>query len=309
MNHFSFQYPWAFGVVAIFAVCAFFCKVKRRSIYFPHLKTFMLGSPKISYLPLVLKWVGVVLGVVALASPIMTKSYENSSKNGRDIVLILDTSSSMIQGEFDETNLSKSRFMVVKELASRFVDGRKSDRVGLVTFADVAFVSAPLTFEKEFLSTIIKLQKLGVAGQKTAINDALVQAYSMLERSGVKSKIAILLTDGVDNMSQVSASDIKAIISKRDVKLYTIGIGSGDDYNAEALKSLAKAGEGEYFEAKDSKALQKIYNKIDKMERTKIEIKKLIEKKYLFVYPLLFSILFLLFFVYYQTIHSSGGRS
>jgi len=308
MNHFSFEYPWAFGVLAIFAICAFFCKSRRRSIYFPHLQTLMLGSPKIDYIPLLLKWIGIFLSVTALASPILSKHYSNSTKYGRDIVLILDSSASMIQGSFDDSNQSKSKFDVVKELARDFVQSRESDRVGLINFADVAFIASPMTFEKEFLSKIIGLQKLGMAGQKTALNDALVQGYALLESSTTKSKVAILLTDGKDNMSHVSDYDIESIITNRSVKLYTIGIGSARDYDAKILKKLAKMGNGEFFSAQNSKALQEIYRNIDKLETTKIETKELVKKSYLFVYPLLFAILFLLFFIYYQTAHNSKRR-
>ena len=249
---------------------------------------------------------GIILAIIALASPIISKEYSSSIKDGRDIVLVLDTSASMVQERFDEENLSKSKFAVVKELARTFVKGRKADRIGLITFADVAFIASPLTFETAFLSQIIALQELGKAGKKTAINDALVQTYVLLERSKAKSKIVILLTDGVDNMSRVSDAELLAMLSKSPVKLYTIGIGSRRDYDGKALKALAKAGKGRYFSAENSKTLEEIYHKIDRLEVSKIELTKMVRKTYLFVYPLLFSILFLLFFIYYRTVHSSG---
>ena len=306
MNHFSFEYPWLLLLIVLFIFCSIVCKAKGRSIYFPHLKTFLLKSKKVSYLPVLLKWMGIILAIVALASPIISKEYSSSSKEGRDIVLVLDTSASMVQERFDEENLSKSKFAVVKELASAFVKGRRLDRVGLITFADVAFISSPLTFETAFLSQIIELQELGKAGQKTAINDALVQTYAMLERSLAKSKIVVLLTDGIDNMSRVSDAELMLMISKSSVNLYTIGIGSRRDYDGRALKSLAEVGKGRYFSAENSKALEEIYRKIDRLEASKIELTKMLRKTYLFVYPLLFSILFLLFFIYYRTVHSTG---
>jgi len=267
-----------------------------------------MGNVKVSYLPLILKWMGVFLAFLALASPVIISEYSNEKKEGRDIVLIIDTSGSMIQARFDAKNLEKNKFDVVKEVASDFVTQRESDRIALVTFADTAFISSPLTFEKEFLASIIRQQRLGIAGQKTAINDALVQSYAMLERSDAKSKIAILLTDGIDNMSRVSADEVRSMISKSPVKLYTIGIGETGDYDGSFLKSLAEAGEGAYFSADNSATLKEIYKKIDHLEVTEININKIVRYTYLFVYPLLFSILFLLFFVYLRTIHGGQRR-
>ena len=240
------------------------------------------------------------MALVALASPVLTKEYSNSKKSGRDIVLVIDTSASMQQGRFDMKNLSKNKFDVVKEVASDFVLRREDDRIGLITFADVAFVSSPLTFEKEFLAKIITMQRLGIAGQNTAINDALVQAYGMLERSTSKSKVVILLTDGVDNRSRVSVAEVSNLIAISDVKLYTIGIGATRDYDGRSLKAFAKAGEGEAFSASNSTMLHEIYSKIDTLEVSKLNDKKIVQHVYLFIYPLFLAILSLLLFVYFR---------
>ena len=260
----------------------------------------MVSNIRRSKLLVWLKWLGIVMAVVALASPILTKEYSNSKKDGRDIVLVIDTSGSMQQGRFDLTDLSKNKFDVVKEVASDFVSRRKNDRIGLITFADISFVASPLTFEKLFLQKIIELQRLGVAGQKTAIYDAVVQSYAMLERSSAKSKVVILLTDGIDNMSKVELDDVKSFIAKSDVKLYTIGIGAKRDYDGRSLKALALAGKGEAYSASNSKVLREIYDKIDALEVTKIDDKKIVQHLYLFVYPLLLSVLSLLLFLYFR---------
>jgi len=306
MNQFSFEYPWILGLIIVFIFCAYFCKVKARSIYFPHLNTLLLGNEKQNYLLLLLKWLGIVLAIAALASPVLTKEYSNSKKNGRDIVLIVDTSASMQQRGFDATNRAKNKFDVVKEVASDFVSKRENDRIGLITFADIAFVASPLTFEREFLEKIIGMQQLGIAGKRTAINDALVQSYSMLEKSKSKSKIVILLTDGVDNMSKVSEDEIRSLVSKSKVKLYTIGIGTERDFDGAYLRRLAKAGKGVAYAAHNSEMLSKIYEEIDRLEVSKIDDKKVVQHIYLFVYPLIFSILFLLFFIYFRTVRSAS---
>ena len=305
MSQFSFEYPWLLGLIVVFMVCAVFCKIKMKSIYFPHLSSLMLGGKRRSILLPLLKWLGIFLAIVALASPILTKEYSNSKKHGRDIVLIIDTSESMKQDRFDQSNLRNNKFDVVKKVAASFVSKRENDRIGLITFADIAFVASPLTFETEFLQQIIGMQRLGIAGRRTAINDALVQSYAMLEKSKVKSKIVILLTDGVDNMSQITVDEVKSLIEKSDVKLYTIGVGTERDFDGDYLRSIATAGKGVAFAAQNAQMLSKIYDEIDRLEVSKIDDKKVVQHTYLFTYPLVFSIFLFLFFIYFKSIRSS----
>ncbi|HHS91980.1 MAG TPA: VWA domain-containing protein, partial [Campylobacterales bacterium] len=241
------------------------------------------------------------LAIVALASPVITKEYTNSKKEGRDIVLIVDTSDSMRERGFDPSNRQKNKFEVVKEVAASFVQKRQNDRVALITFADIAFVASPLTFETEFLQQIIGMQRLGIAGKRTAINDALVQSYSMLEKSKAKSKIIILLTDGVDNVSQVTTEELTSLVEKSKVKLYTIGVGSERDFDGVYLRKIAKAGKGQAYAARNAHMLSKVYDEIDRLEASQMDDKKVVQHIYLFIYPLLFSILLLLFFIYFKT--------
>jgi Ca-activated chloride channel family protein len=298
MSQFSFEYPWVFILLILFVICAKWCPERTLAIYFPHIHNLMAPSVgKSSWLAL-LKWLGIVLAVTALASPVITKSYTNSKKEGRDIVLVLDSSDSMRQRGFDPNDIMKSKFDVVKEVVEDFIQKRKDDRIGMVTFADVAFIASPLTFEKEFLTNITKMQQLGIAGKRTAINDALVQAYNMLSKSKAKSKIVILLTDGQDNMSKISFDEVKKMIEKRDIKLYAIGIGSSRDYNARYLQALAQAGHGAAFGARNAQMLEEVYRQIDRLEKSKLNDKKIVEHTYLYIYPLIIAILSLLLFLY-----------
>ena len=305
MNQFSFEYPWLLALIALFLLCAKLCKVKSRTIYLPHIEILLGGKQKKSSLLVFLKWLTITALIVALASPILTKEYTSSKRDGRDIVLIIDSSESMKQARFDAKDMKKNKFTVVQEVASDFVASRESDRIGLVTFADVAFVASPLTFETEFLQQIIGMQRIGVAGKRTAINDSLVQTYNMLSHSKAKSKIAILLTDGIDNMSKVPLEDIKNLVKKSPVTLYTIGIGTSRDYDGKYLKELANAGDGEAFGASDAKTLTAIYQRIDELEASKIEAKVYINVTYLFIYPLFIAILSLLLFIYFRNMRGA----
>lgn len=298
MSQFSFEFPYVLAFIIVFFLCARYCKERSRAIFFPHIQSLLIKQRKGSSLLGILKWLGLVLAVIALASPVLTKTYKNSKKEGRDIVLIIDSSDSMRQRGFDPSNVWRNKFDVVKEVVADFITKRTQDRIGMVTFADIAFIASPLTFEKKFLTNITSMQKMGVAGKRTAINDAIVQSYNLLSKSKAKSKIAILLTDGIDNMSKVPFADLESLIKKDDVKLYTIGIGDRRDYNGQYLQALAKAGHGFAFGARDATTLEKIYDEIDTLEATKIDDKQFVQHTYLYIYPLFLAILSLLLFVY-----------
>ncbi len=301
MNHFSFEHPWALGIILLFWLCSKYCPARTQAIYFPHVKRFFsLHAHKSRWLE-ILKWIGIVGLLIALASPVLVDEYQNIKKQGRDIMLIIDSSDSMRQRGFDPNNPLKSKFDVVKEVVNDFINRRKNDRIGLINFADVAFVASPLTFEKEFLRDIVSMQELGIAGKRTAINDALLQTYNILDKSNAKTKIAILLTDGIDNASRIPFESILKLIAKSDVKLYTIGIGSYRDFDASYLKALAEAGHGKFFSASDRHSLQKIYSAINKLETSKIKSQKVVKYNYLYIYPLFIAILALLFFIYLRT--------
>ena len=297
MSRFSFEYPVAFLLIVLFLVCATFCKERTLAIYFPHISALKL-THKLSKSDL-LKWLGIVLAITALASPVIEQKFEPTKKAGRDIVMVIDSSGSMRSFGFDPSSPMKRKFDVVKEVVSDFIQKRHSDRIGIITFADFAFVAAPLTFEKGFLQQIIAMQRLGIAGKRTAINDALVQALRLLEKSKAKSKVIILLTDGVENASRIDAQSLqKLIASFEGMKLYTIGIGRAGEYDAAYLRHLADIGGGAFFEARNAKGLQAIYQKIDALEKSKMEDKKIIRKEYLYYYPLIGAIIFLLGYLY-----------
>jgi Ca-activated chloride channel family protein len=301
MSQFSLQYPYVLGLILLFLVCDRWCKERTQAIFFPHITTLVSSNVKKSRLISFLKYFGVVSAIVALSSPVITTSYTNSNKNGRDIMLVLDSSGSMKQFGFDMNDIYKTKFDVVKDVVSDFIKKRKNDKIGMISFGDVAFVASPLTFEKEFLAKILQMQQVGVAGEKTAINDALIQAYSMLNRSDAKSKVVILLTDGIDNMSKVSPQELLSVIKGSNIKLYTIAIGTPRDYNGAYLQQIANATGGEFFATSNAQGLKKIYEQIDKLEVSKLKDKKIVHNDYLYIYPLFLAILSLLVFVYMRS--------
>jgi len=300
VSEFSFEYPYLLGVVLLFIVCAKWCKQRDFRIYFPHIdqphhKRSILKSQLLG----LLKWAGILLAIAALASPIEEHKIKNSHIDGRDIVLLIDSSASMGQGGFDRFNPYKSRFDLVKEVVGDFIKKRKKDRLALLNFADVSYIASPLTYDRKFLKQVNHLQRLGVAGRRTALYDSLVQAYDMLSGSKAKTKIVIALTDGVDTASHIGLDELKILLmEQKGIKLYTIGIGRvGRDYDPQVLKGIAKAARGVGYEARNVGQLKAIYEKINQLETSTLKAKQLTQKIYLYIYPLVASVLLLLLYL------------
>ncbi len=299
---FSFEYPWALALLLIFIVCDRWCKEQSDVIFFPHVSSlFLKEDRKISWLN-ILKWIGISSLIIALASPISTTYQKFDKKDGRDIVLILDASESMGESAFGIFGLRQSKFEIAKEEIDAFISKRSNDRIGLVTFGDAAFSASPLTFDAKFLKSILQMQVVGIAGRRTAINDAITQSYGMLFRSQAKSKIVILLTDGKENQSAVDKDELLSLVSKSPITLYTIGFGNTEEYDALYLQELAKSGHGVAFEARDASALSKIYSAIDIRETAKLEVKAKTYYEYLYIYPLFTAWISLLFWVYFRNV-------
>ena len=302
MSHFSFEFPYLFLLIPLFWFCFKNCPAKSTSIYLPYINV-LIGKKSIKSRWLeFLKWGAIVTFVTALASPVVVTTYNRTKQDARDIMLVIDSSKSMLERGIDINNPKKNKFDAVKEVVRDFIKNRKADKIGLVNFASSAFIASPLTFDKKYLNDILLKQKVGIAGKRTAIYDALLQAIYLLNNSKVKSKIIILLTDGIDNMSETGYKDIINFIKRTKVKLYTIGVGTSRDLEVDKLQGLAKAGGGEFYMANDEKTLKNIYTNIDKSETSEVVAKSYKKYKYYYYFPLMVSIVLLLIFVYFKSI-------
>jgi len=298
MSHFSFEFPYLFLLLIPFWFCIKRCPAKSIAIYLPYIQL-LIGKKYLKYRWIeLLKAVAILSFFIALASPVKVTKYSNIQKEGRDIVLIIDSSNSMKERGFDINDLNRDKFSAIKDVVLNFIDSRKNDRIGLINFASSAFIASPLTFDKKFLKDILAKQRVGIAGKKTAIYDALLQGLYILENSKAKSKIAILLTDGIDNMSKNSFNEILDLIKHIDVKLYTIGVGENRDVEAQKLEKLAQIGRGRFFLATNKETLNSIYKDIDKSVTTKIKSQSYKEYSYYYYYPLMLSILLLMLYIY-----------
>lgn len=260
--------------------------------------------------PPVLRMAALALGILALARPQTRDVTQERFAEGVDIVLVLDTSTSMLAQDF-----SPNRFEAAREVASEFIEGRLSDRIGLIVFAAKAYTQTPLTLDYNFLQRMLGEVEVGVIEDGTAIGTALATAVNRLKDSEAESKVIILLTDGQNNRGEVdpvTASDVAATLG---VRIYAIGVGTHGEapfvvdnpfagpqrqmvpveIDEDMLRSVSSNTGGQYFRAADKEALRNIYNRIGEMETTRIETR--IYTDYLERYPLFLWPAFGLFFV------------
>ena len=234
----------------------------------------------------------IALLIVAIARPQSTKSWKDVSTKGIDIVMALDISSSMLARDFNPNRLEAS-----KDIAIDFITDRPKDRIGLVVFAAESFTQCPLTTDHSVLVNLFEDLKSGMIEDGTAIGMGLATAVNRLKDSDAKSKVVILLTDGVNNRGSIAPASAAEIANTFDVRVYTIGVGSqgkapypvqtpyGVKYrnmdveiDEKVLQNIAGKTGGEYFRATDNQKLKSIYEEIDKMEKSKIEVKEYSEK-------------------------------
>lgn len=244
--------------------------------------------------------------IIALARPQHTQINESIDSEGVDIVLSMDISGSMLAEDFQPNRLEAS-----KKVASEFIANRVTDRVGLVIFSGESFTQCPLTTDQNILQEHVQSIRSGLLEDGTAIGMGLATAVDRLRNSKVKSKIIILLTDGVNNTGLIDPITALEIAKAYKIRVYTIGVGSEGtapypvpdafgniqmqqmpvQIDEELLKKIAKETGANYFRATNTNSLRAIYNDIDKMEKTKIEISSYKRYAELFFPYALFSLL------------------
>ncbi len=249
----------------------------------------------------VLEMAALSLFIIALARPQSSTKKQNVNIEGIDIVLAMDISSSMLAADLKPDRLEAS-----KAVASDFVIGRPGDRMGLIVFSGETFTQVPLTTDHGMMLNMLKDMKCGMLEDGTAIGDGLASAVSRLKDSEAISKVVILLTDGDNNAGSIDPSTAAEMAKLFGIRVYTIGAGTrgtapypvqtpfgGVKYqqvevniNEPLLQQIANETGGKYFRAESKEKLQQIYDEIDKMERSKIEVseyKRLHEEFYPFV--------------------------
>ncbi|MEO8591632.1 MAG: VWA domain-containing protein [Flavobacteriales bacterium] len=231
---------------------------------------------------------GLALLVLAMARPQSSDSWKDEKREGIDIVIALDISASMLAKDLRPDRLEAS-----KEVAKDFIDGRPNDRIGLVVYEGEAFTQCPLTTDHRVLKDLFDNATSGLINGGTAVGMGLATALNRLRESESKSKVVILLTDGVTNAGSVQPLDAAQIAEQLGIRVYTIGVGTRGkalspvaryadgryrydyvdvDLDEQTLQSIADLTGGKYFRATDTKKLKEIYSEIDRMEKTRIKV-------------------------------------
>ncbi len=256
----------------------------------------------LNHLLLTLAWIFLLL---AAMKPIWVDEGLKLPVKGRDIMLAIDLSGSMKQNDFVVDGRRVNRLHVVKKAAKVFVNARKKDRIGLIVFGSQAFLYAPLTFDKNLILQYLAESQIAMAGQQTAIGDAIVVAIKHFrdnKKQDNEERTLVLLTDGTSNAGAITPQDATQLAKEENIKVYTIGMGNAgggffrQGIDEATLKTIAKQTGGLYFRARDTNSLKAIYQAIDKLEQKKVEDKFYRPRLDLFYYPLTL-FLFLLSFL------------
>ncbi len=278
-----FEYPWVLLAILPFLFCEKRCPLRLDMLYFPRIELIGRYSRRGSLLQ-AFKWMAITGAIVALASPVITKEVTPTYAAGRDMVLIIDVSRSMDE-EFSIVT-RENKFETLKRILEEFVKRRGNDRLGMIVFGEFAYVASPLTFDHEMLAEMFPYLEVGMAGERTAISDAIAMAVKLLEKSEAKSRVAVLLTDGRNTAGKIPFRVVVKLLKQYGIKLYTIGVGRAGDYDKKSLSELAEETGGKFFPAADSDMLKKVYETIDRLEPSMLKQQPVTQTTYLFSYPL-----------------------
>lgn len=252
--------------------------------------------------------------IVALAGPRSGSYYREVETSGVDIILTLDISSSMSSLDFEP----KNRLEIAKQVVDTFIKERLNDRLGLVIFSSGAFTQCPLTLDHDLLIELLKKVKMGLIEDGTAIGNALAVSVGRLKDSEAKSKVIILLTDGMNNRGEIAPLDAAKLAADNKIKVYTIGAGREGTammpvndpvygkrlvevevkIDEDTLRKIASQTGGEYFRAQNTKALEKIYAKINKLEKTIMKPKYYVDYEPEYRFPMMIGLILIAFVVF-----------
>jgi Ca-activated chloride channel family protein len=317
MNGITFAEPlFLYLLVVIPAMVAFYIFKQQKanaSLRMPGLDPFAKAGVSFRYylrhILFVLRTIAIALLIIIIARPQATDRFQDISTEGIDIVLALDISGSMLARDFRPDRLEAS-----KNVATEFISGRPYDRIGLVVFSGESFTQCPLTTDHAVLINLMREIQSGMIVDGTAIGNGLATAINRIKDSEAKSKVIILLTDGVNNRGEIAPVTAAGIAKTYGIRVYTIGVGTqgmapypvqtpyGIQYqdmpveiDEAVLKEISGTTGGKYFRATDNDKLVQVYNEIDKLEKSKIDVRQFNRKQEKFFIPALIAFILLVF--------------
>jgi len=253
------------------------------------------------YLPLALRLACIIILIIALARPQLGSAYSSSKNKGIDIMMVVDTSESMMALDMKLNGRQVDRLEVVKKILEDFIVKRGHDRLGLIVFGENAFTQCPLTTDHGAVVDMVNRMYIGMVGKMTAIGSAMALGVKRLKDIKAKSRVMILLTDGQNNAGEISPGTAIDIAKEYGVKVYTVGVGREGKVpfaintpigkqvimaelmmDEDTLVKISEETGGQYFRAESAEDLQRIYNHIDKLEKVQIEVKEHTDHKDIF---------------------------
>ena len=290
-----FEYPallWLLVIPAFMLVHYVYIEVsgRRPHLRVPDIKFWKAGGRSvlgvIRHLPFLLRTIALVMIIIAIARPRSSTKMDKIDTEGIDIVLAMDVSTSMLARDF-----TPDRISAAKDIAIEFISQRPSDRMGIVVFAGESYTQCPLTTDRATLINLMKEIETGLIEDGTAIGNGLATAVARMQNSDAKSRVVILLTDGVNNSGEITPQTAADIAKTYGIRVYTIGVGANGtapypvmtpwgvqmqnvevEIDENLLKNIAETTGGRYFRATDNTKLSEIYSEINKMEKARTTI-------------------------------------
>lgn len=305
----SFAHPWFLLLLGAIPLLAWLKGRSGRPSAFLYSSTNLvrnivgLNRSSVGRMLLRIRWLALGLLIIALARPRLGEGHAKIHASGIDIVVALDLSGSMAAEDFELKGEAVNRLVIAKDVLKQFVQKRMGDRIGLVAFAGRAYIASPLTLDHDFLVQNLERLNLGALEDGTAIGSAISAAANRLRELQAKSKVVLLMTDGVNNAGKVPPVTAAEAAQALGIRIYTIGVGSKGvarvpyvnvfgqkaymdqqvDIDEETLTKVAQMTGGKYFRAANTSGLRKIYDEIDQLEKTEVEVKKY--QRYRELYP------------------------
>ncbi len=307
MNGIKFAEPaFLYLLLLIPAVIAYYIYRQQKtyaSLRMPGLQPFEKAGTTfrhyLRYILFALRILAITLLILVLARPQSTDKFQDVTTEGIDIVLALDISGSMLARDFKPDRLEAS-----KNVATEFISGRPYDRIGLVVFSGESFTQCPLTTDHAVLINLLRDIKSGMIEDGTAIGMGLANGINRIKDSEAKSKVIILLTDGINNRGEIAPATSAEIAKTYGIRVYTIGVGTQGmapypvqtpfgtqfqnmpvEIDEAILKEIAQTTGGRYFRATDNDKLVQVYGEIDKLEKSKIDVRQFSRKEEKYMIP------------------------
>ncbi len=315
---FEFNWPWLFILLPLPLLIRVFSRAGQPQLplvlpNLPYIDTTTVAATKKprSMLLLTLVWLCLI---VASARPMWIGEPQSIPQQGREMMLAVDLSGSMQVEDMQINNRMVDRLSLVKTVVADFIQQRKGDRVGLIFFADNAYLQAPLTFDLKTVSGYMQQAVLGLVGEQTAIGEGIGLALKRFDQADNPQKVLILLTDGQNNAGEVKPLEAAKFAKEQGVKIYTIGVGAdayykrtifgnqkvdpSRDLDETTLKTIAEQTGGQYFRARDASSLANIYAELDKLEPVEQAQQQFRPQTDLFHWPLAIALVLSIFACY-----------